>query len=139
MRKGFTLIEVMIALCIIMICVLTTSKLSLISFQSKSYGEHLTNATILGNSRLDFLQRLPMNSPELRKSWHRDPMNPIRKASIEYYRFWLVDDLPKGKEVTIYVAWHDKQMGMAHNFGSPEDLMASRCPRVDMGEFINKE
>jgi Tfp pilus assembly protein PilV len=138
-EKGFTLVEVMISLCVIIICVLSLSKLSILAFQSKAYGEYQTHATVLCNSRLVSLRNLPIDSPELKQSWHQDPMNPIKSGSIEFYRFWMVDNLPKGLEVSVYVAWYDKQMGKAHNFGSPGDLMASKCPRVDMCGFINKE
>jgi Tfp pilus assembly protein PilV len=139
MKKGFTLMEVMISLCIVMICVVTLSKLMILAFRSKSYSECLTHAVVLGHSKLVSLESMPITSPDLSKSWHQDLTNPLNVDNREYYRFWIVDDAPQGKEVSIYVAWHDQEMGRAGDFGSLEDLNASRCPRIELSEFISKE
>jgi hypothetical protein len=136
---GFTLVEVMISLCLVMLCVFSVSKLSVLVFQSKSYGECLTRATVLGNSRLIYLRCQPLTAPELKKDWHQDSANPIKSGNAEFYRFWAVDDLPQGKEVTIFVTWHDRQMGRAGDVASMEDLKAGRCPRIKMAEFIRYE
>jgi hypothetical protein len=137
--RGFTLVEVMIALCLIMLCIFSVSKLSVLAFHSKSYGECLTRATVLGNAQLNLLRDQPLTSPDLKKDWHQDGANPIKSGAAEFYRFWSVEDLPQGKEVTVFVAWHDRQMGRATDFSSLEGLKASRCPRMQMAEFIRSE
>lgn len=136
---GFTLVEVMISLCLIMLCMFSVSKLLLLVFQSKSYGECMTRATVLGNAQLNLLRCRPMASPDLERDWHQDKSNPIKSGAAEFYRFWAVDDLPQGKEVTVFVAWNDRQMGRAADFSSMNELKASRCPKIEMTEFITNE
>jgi len=136
---GFTLVEVMISLCLIMLCIFSVSKLSVLVFNSKSYGECLTRATVLGNTQLNHLRSQPMGSTELKKDWHQDKKNPIKSGASEFYRFWTVEDLPQGKEVTVFVAWPDRQMGGADDFSSLEALKAGKCPRIQMTEFVRNE
>lgn len=138
-RKGFTLIEVMLSLCIIMVFVLAVSKLSILAVHSKSYGEYLTHATVLGNAKLVSLRSLSFTSQELQQSWHKDPQNPMISGGLEFYRFWSVADRPDGKEVSLYVVWHEEQKSRARNFGSLEDLMTSPCPRIYISEFYTRE
>ena len=139
MKKGFTLIEVMVALVMVMVCVLAVAKLSVLAVQSKAYGEHLTRATMLGQAGILSLQALKETSPEILEGWHQDPLNPLSHDGMEFYRFWMVTQRPLGKEVTLYVAWHDRHGGRARGFGSLEGLMASPCPRIDLREFLVQE
>ena len=138
-KKGFTLIEVMLSLCIIMVFVLAVSKLSVLAIHSKSYGEYLTYATVLGHSKLVSLRTLPFTCQELQQNWHQDPLNPLVSGGREFYRFWTVEDKPHGKEVILYVAWRGSQKGRSRNFGSLEDLRSSPCFRIDIRELLVDE
>jgi Tfp pilus assembly protein PilV len=138
-RKGFTLIEVMLSLCIIMVFVLAVSKLSILAVHSKSYGEYLTHATVLGHAKLVSLRSLSFTSQELQQNWHQDQQNPVISGGMEFYRFWSVADMPHGKEVSLYVVWHEGQKSRVKNFGSLEDLMTSQCPRICISEFFTME
>jgi len=137
--RGFTLIEVMISLCLIMLCIFSVSKLLLLVFRSESYGECVTRATVLGNAQLNLLRCRPMASPDLKRDWHQDRSNPIKSGAAEFYRFWAVDDLPRGKEVTVFVAWNDRLMDKAADFASMDDLKTSRCPKIQLAAFITSE
>jgi prepilin-type N-terminal cleavage/methylation domain-containing protein len=138
-KKGFTLIEVMLSLCIIMFFVLAVSRLSILAIHSKSYGENITHATVLGHIKLVSLRSLPFTCQDLRQDWHQDPLNPLVSDGMEFYRFWTVADKPQGKDVTLYVAWHGSRIGRVRNFGSLEDLRSSQCARIDIREMFMDE
>ena len=137
--KGFTLIEVLVTLCVIMIFFVGISRISLLSTRTSRYSEDLTYATALGHAKLLGLKALPIDSPLMSLDWHQDPDNPLTCQNREFYRFWLVNDVSLGKEVRIYVAWKDKDRGTVYNFGSLADLTGSQCSKIDFADVFLKE
>ncbi len=134
MRKGFTLIEVMIALCILMICIVAFAKMQMVCIHAKGYGEHLTRATVLGSSSLSALRNRQFTIEDLQAGWHLDQNNPIKEGNVDFYRFWSVTDVAQGKDVMMYIAWGDK--AKVWSFGSFEELNSSHCPRIDLRELF---
>ncbi len=134
MRKGFTLIEVMIALCILMICIVAFARMQLVCIHAKGYGEQLTRATVLGGASLSALRSRQFTTQDLRMGWHKDQNNPIKEGNVDFYRFWSVMDVAGGKDVMMYIAWGDK--AKVWNFGSFEELNSSHCPRIDLRELF---
>jgi hypothetical protein len=135
MNRGFSLIEVLIALCILMMSCIAVAGLQVTCFRAKAYGEYVTRATVLGNSRLWDLRSVPEGVPELRQGWHQDQDNPIRDSGMPLYRFWSVSDRPEGKDIAVYVAWADGTRVRARDFGSLSELRSSRCPSIDLHDF----
>jgi prepilin-type N-terminal cleavage/methylation domain-containing protein len=134
MRKGFTLIEVMIALCILMICIVAFARMQLVCIHAQGYGERLTRATVLGSAMLSSLRNERFTIQDLQSGWHPDQYNPIKEGNVNFYRFWSVMDVAEGKDVMMYIAWGDKtKIG---NFGSFEELNSSHCPRIDLRELF---
>lgn len=136
MRKGFSLIEVMIALCILMISALAFFRMHLVCIQARAYAESHTRASVLGSSKMAHLDSLQASAPELSLEWHRDQDNPIMDNGIQYWRFWIVREAPQGTYATVYVAWTDKTRGKAADFGSEELLAAALCPKVSFRELL---
>jgi prepilin-type N-terminal cleavage/methylation domain-containing protein len=134
MRKGFTLIEVMIALCILMICIVAFARMQMVCIHAKGYGERLTRATVLGSTRLSALRTGQFTIQDLQAGWHPDQNNPIKEGNVEFYRFWSVMDVAEGKDVMMYITWGDK--AKVWNFGSLEELNSSHCPRIDLRELF---
>jgi prepilin-type N-terminal cleavage/methylation domain-containing protein len=134
MKKGFTLIEVMIAMCILMICIVAFTKMQLVCIHAKGYGERLTRATILGSAGLSSLRNGQFTMQDLKAGWHPDQNNPIKEGNVDFYRFWSVMDVAEGKDVMMYIAWGDK--AKIWNFGSLEELNSSPCPRIDLRELL---
>jgi prepilin-type N-terminal cleavage/methylation domain-containing protein len=93
MRKGFSLIEVMIALCILMICISAFARMQLVCIHARGYGERLTRATVLGNAMLSSLRNEHFTIQDLHAGWHPDQKNPIKEGNIDFYRFWSVMDV----------------------------------------------
>jgi prepilin-type N-terminal cleavage/methylation domain-containing protein len=136
MRRGFSLVEVMVALCILMISSLAFFRMHQACIQARTFGELLTRAAVLGSSRMTALGLQRPDAPDLRQEWHQDPGNPLADGGMQFFRFWKSRDVPAGREVTLYVAWSDRSRGRAHNFGSEEELRAAGCPRVVFTELV---
>jgi prepilin-type N-terminal cleavage/methylation domain-containing protein len=137
--RGFTLIEVLIALCVIMVFFVGISKISVLTTRSSRYSEDLTYATALGHSKLLGLKAVPISSPSMSLDWHQDPGNPLSCQNKEFYRFWLVSKVSLGKEVRMYVAWKDKEKDSVYNFGSLADLTGSQCSKIDFADVFLQE
>jgi prepilin-type N-terminal cleavage/methylation domain-containing protein len=134
MRKGFTLIEVMIALCILMISAVAFARMQLVCIHARGYGEHLTRATTLGSASISALRNRKSTIQDLQAGWHTDQNNPIEEGNADFYRFWSVTDVAEGKDVVMYIAWGDK--AKVWNFGSFKELDSSHCPRIDLRELF---
>jgi prepilin-type N-terminal cleavage/methylation domain-containing protein len=137
MRKGFTLIEVMIAMCLLMICIVAFARMQLVCIHAKGYGEHITRATVLGSTGLSALRNGQITMPDLQAGWHPDQKNPIKEGNVDFYRFWSVLDVAEGKEVAMYIAWGDKSK--VWNFGSLNELNSSRCPLINLHELFIRQ
>jgi len=137
--KGFSLIEVLVALFIIMVFFAGISKMMLLSARSCRYSEDLSYAATLGHSRMILLGSLPQDSPDLRIDWHQDPLNPVVIENKNFYCFWQITDVPVGRKVNLFVAWNDSRSENAENFGSLADLAASSCAHIDFTDILLKE
>ena len=137
--RGFTLIEILVALCMIMVFFVGISKISVLTNRSSRYSEDLTYAAALGHAKLLGLKALPISSPSMSLDWHQDSENPLTCQNKEFYRFWLVSEVSLGKEVRMYVAWNDKAKDSVYNFGSFEDLTSSQCSKIDFADVFLQE
>lgn len=136
MNRGFSLLEVLVALLVIMLLFTAGAKISILSTRSGSYARDHTLAAVLGHAGLVRLAGLDHGSPELRAGWHRDPANPIEyNGRGGYYRFWQIDESPMGKQVVLFVVWNEG-VRKASDFGSLVSLKESGCPQVSFSEII---
>lgn len=138
MKRGFTLIEVMIALCMLMICIVASLKMCLMCSQAMSYGEKLTRATMMASTMLQNLRYMPFTMEDLNPGWHSDQDNPHRNGGTDYSRFWTVTETASGKDVRMFVAWADKGRPAATNFRSQLEMESNNCPHIDLRELILK-
>lgn len=136
MRRGFSLIEVMVALCILMVSVLAFFRMHQAGVRAGSYAECLTRATALASSEMMLLGSLPYAAPELEQAWHQDPGNPITDGGMRFFRFWILRENSGGKDATVYVAWSDKGRVPARNFASQEEIDAVPCPKIAVSELL---
>ena len=136
MKTGFTLIEVMVSLCLLMICIVSFAKLYHVCIHAKTHGEYLTRATILGSTKLHALRVQPLTTTDLLQGWHEDRNNPITDNGMDFFRFWTVVEKPDGMDVTMFVIWGDKKGPEVRSFSSGEELKKSACPHIDLHEFF---
>ncbi|MCK9264739.1 MAG: prepilin-type N-terminal cleavage/methylation domain-containing protein [Deltaproteobacteria bacterium] len=134
--RGFSLLEVLVALLVIMLLFTAGARISILSTRSGSYARDHTCAAVLGHTGLVRLAGLDYGSPELRAGWHRDPANPIEYGGRSgYYRFWQIDESSMGKQVVLFVTWNEGAR-KASDFGSQVSLKESGCPQVWFSEII---
>jgi len=139
MRKGFSLIEVLVALVVTMAIFMVAMRVSILSVQTDRSSESITYASALGHTKLVSLKNLPADSSALDLEWHRDQDNPILCGNVRFYRFWQVSDVPLGREIALYVAWDDHLREKAQNFGSLTSLEESRCSRISFSDVLFEE
>jgi len=138
MGRGFSLIEVMVALFIIAISITAVTRMYVASLDASAYSDSLTLATILCQTKLHSLELSPYDTPDLSCSWHKDPLNPVMSDKKAFLRFWSVKGVGSRKEVRVYVAWDSKGRGLTHNFSSLNSLIDSRCAEISMNTYLSK-
>ena len=108
--RGFSLIEVLIALAILAISLLGLASLMVTTTRSNSFGNHMTEAATLAQDKLEWLRVTPWDSII--------SDSDVVQGSIpdfNYTRTWTVSTLPNPtpppadlqKAITITVSWND--------------------------------
>jgi len=110
--KGFTLVEVLVAMGIFSVALLGLEKMHLTAIQVNAIASRLTQATTLAQDRVERLMAMPYNDPLLADTTatgsftsYTDP-NPPQGYTIT----WRVDtDVPSAgiKTVNIFVTWNN--------------------------------
>jgi len=91
--KGYTLLEVLIALVITSIGLLGLAQLQIVATRSNSFSNFMTIGITLGKDQLEALRNLAYDDSELTVGGHADPGNPIRvQGSMGFNRGWTVTE-----------------------------------------------
>jgi type IV pilus assembly protein PilV len=104
-EKGFTLLEIMIAISILAIGLLAVASLQISSIRGNAFASGVTEGTTLAADRIEKLLALPYTHADLVAGNHTDPNPPNRYAVT-----WLVtDDSPvtNTKTIDLTVTWAD--------------------------------
>ena len=101
--KGFSLIEVVIALFILAICLLALAGLMVTTTRNNSFGGHMTEAATFAQDKLEQLRAAPWASIIAGAD------TAVGATGISYARSWAVTDNPSGDQrwVTITINWTD--------------------------------
>jgi prepilin-type N-terminal cleavage/methylation domain-containing protein len=100
--KGFSLIEILIALIILSITLLALAGLMVQSTRNSSFGGHITEAATFAQDKLEELRAT---------SWVGLTPGSDRKTGsngIDYARSWTVVTNNNVKTITININWNDK-------------------------------
>jgi len=108
--KGFTLVEVLIALVILSICLLGMAGLMATTTRNNSYGGRLTEAATLAQDKLEQLRATPFGMIPVNATITD---NPVGSTGVTYNRSWVAvpNIAPPGNTldvITITVSWTDK-------------------------------
>jgi type IV pilus assembly protein PilV len=109
-EKGFTLIEVMIALLILSIGLLGMAGLQIAATRSNSFSNQMTIGITLAQDRLEELRNLKYDNAQLGVGSHTDTDNPIRSlGDMGFNRSWTVSEDAANhlKTITVTLQWPD--------------------------------
>jgi prepilin-type N-terminal cleavage/methylation domain-containing protein len=110
--KGFSLIEVMVALVILAIALLALAGLMVTTTRNNSWGGHMTEAATFAQDKLEQLRATPFGMVALNTT---TTDNPVSSTGITYTRSWVAvpNIAPPGNTldvITITVSWTDKTL-----------------------------
>jgi len=97
--KGFTLLEVLIAIVMLSVALLALGGLQIISIRGNSFGNHMTEAITLAKDLME-----EMKNTEWGHIRGGDDY-PVGATGITYHRVCTVAELDKIKTVTVRVSW----------------------------------
>ena len=106
-NKGFTLIEVLIGLVILAVGLLGVGAMQVSAVKGNFFSRYLTQASYVGQDRLEFLDTLPINDPLLDAGNHND--GSVTIAGIVFNRGYtvIVDVTGDLKTIVYMVSWND--------------------------------
>lgn len=102
--KGFSLIEVLVALVILSFSLLALAGLMVTTTKNNSFGSHMTEAATFAQDKLEELRAIKWES--LADGNHMDQQGG--STGITYTRNWNVTTNGSLKTVTIDVNWNDR-------------------------------
>ena len=99
-NKGFTLIEVLVAVVVLSVALLALAGLQIISIRGNSFGNHMTEAATLAKDLME-----EMKNSEWKQIAGRSDYHPKGDSPNFYHRVCSVTELDKIKTVTVTVSW----------------------------------
>jgi len=103
--KGFSLLEVLIALVFLAVGLLALAMLQVTSLRGNTFSQHLTRATLMAQDRLEFLKNLPLNSNRLLRNQYDDQR--VTLSGISFERTYSVTEEDNIKTIQYTVSWND--------------------------------
>lgn len=104
-KKGFTLIEVLVGLVLLAIGLLAIAGMQISAVRGNFFSNYLTQASYVGQDRLEFLDNLPIDSAELQAGSHND--GTVTVAGIVFTRTYTVNIAGDLRRITYAVSWND--------------------------------
>ena len=104
--KGFSLLEVLIALVFLAVGLLALAGLHVTSLRGNNFSQHLTRATYLAQDRLEFLKNLPLNSDRLLPNQYDDQRVTLSGMSFER-TYSVVREADNMRTIQYTVRWND--------------------------------
>ncbi len=104
-EKGFTLIEVMIGILLLAIGLLSIGGMQMTAVKGNFFSHYLTQATYVGQDRLETLNNLPVDSAELQEGQHND--GTVEIAGIAFNRSYTVTVDGDTRTIVYTISWND--------------------------------
>jgi len=103
--KGFSLLEVLIALVFLAVGLLALAMLQVTSLRGNTFSQHLTRATLMAQDRLEFLKNLPLSSNRLLPNQYDD--QHVLFSGTSFVRTYSVTEAGSMKTIQYTVRWND--------------------------------
>lgn len=113
-ERGFTLIEVIMAMIVLTVGVGIVSSIIADVSRKNFLSNNHTQAVIMAQNKIEELLNNGYDSPNLDEGQYENPLNPINAAgdsSGVFYQYWRIDDvrpIDKSKQITSWIQWADK-------------------------------
>ena len=104
-RNGFSLIEVLIALVLLTVGLLALGGMQIVSIKGNSFSQQMTQATVLTQSKLEELKKMPFADSNLSSGRHDEG---VLNGS-GFSRSYDVEDISATlKAITVTVRWREE-------------------------------
>jgi len=103
--KGFSLLEVLVALVFLAVGLLALAGLQMTSLRGNNFSHHLSLATVVAQDRLEFLKNLPLSSNRLLPTQYNDQRVTLSGMSFE--RTYSVTQADNMRTIQYTVRWND--------------------------------
>jgi Tfp pilus assembly protein PilV len=103
--KGFSLLEILIALIFLAVGLLALAGLQMTSLRGNNFSHHLSLATIAAQDRLEFLKNLPLSSNRLLPNQYDD--RPVTLSGMSFERTYSVTEANSMRTIQYTVRWND--------------------------------
>lgn len=107
-ERGFTLIEVLIALLVLMVGMAGILSLQLTSMKATSFSRHATEASSLAEDKVEDLRTVPLTSPRFADGTDRVDSRGVADAEGLYTRTWYVTPGADTTIINVSVAWTER-------------------------------
>jgi prepilin-type N-terminal cleavage/methylation domain-containing protein len=105
-ENGFTLIEVVVGMMILGIGLLAVASMQITSIKSAGFSNHVTQATIFAQDKLENLKNLSYSDPDLSGGRHHEDTIP---GTIFSRQVQIAEDAGNSmKTITVTVQWIDQ-------------------------------
>lgn len=108
-KRGFTLLEVLVAISIFAVGVLAVASMQLSAITGNRLGNEVTQATALAQMQMEALKSTELSSAMLNPGNYNDPNNPIDETGAnggKFTRSWVVaNNTTFSRTVTVTVQW----------------------------------
>jgi type IV pilus assembly protein PilV len=105
--KGFSLLEVLVALIFLAVGLLALAGLHITSLRGNTFSHHLSLATVVAQDRLEFLKNLPLSSNRLLQGRYDDQQFTPPGSGMSFERTYDVTEANSMKTIQYTVRWND--------------------------------
>jgi hypothetical protein len=130
MKKGFSLIEVLIVIALVFFISCGTIKFLMASNRAGIDSNLNTYAIVMAHTKFFSLKKIPLKDPDIAIGWHEDKGNPRIQGNQNYYRFWRVSLNKDGsRAINVHIAWNNN--GASGPISSEDDLNGCGSSKVE--------
>jgi type IV pilus assembly protein PilV len=107
-QQGFTLIEVLIALLVLMVGMAGILSLQLTSMKATAFSRHATEASSLAEDKVEDLRTVPLNSARFATGSDQVDARGVQDADGLYTRSWTITPGTDTTVINVSVSWIER-------------------------------